>query len=135
MGQVKQNASNVGNGRESGRDDRRVQVEVQLRHLPADQLDLVAEVVAALASSNVRRSTEMAHDLQRLLVQEWSSGSAAEPAVEPAHDQAGGAGAGEPASEWDVKDLMALAESSLRVEWDTPEEDVAWAHLADLPTL
>jgi hypothetical protein len=32
------------------------------------------------------------------------------------------------------QDLLLLAEQSLRVEWDAPEEDAAWAHLAGLPT-
>ena len=32
------------------------------------------------------------------------------------------------------QDLLLLAEKSLSAEWDTPEEDAAWAHLAELPT-
>jgi hypothetical protein len=30
--------------------------------------------------------------------------------------------------------LLLLAEQGLGAEWDTPEEDAAWAHLAELPT-
>ncbi len=32
------------------------------------------------------------------------------------------------------QDLLLLAEQSLSAEWNTPEEDAAWAHLAELPT-
>ena len=32
------------------------------------------------------------------------------------------------------QDLLLLAEQRLSAEWDTPEEDAAWAHLAELPT-
>jgi hypothetical protein len=28
-----------------------------------------------------------------------------------------------------------MSEASLAVEWDTPEEDKAWSHLAQLPSL
>jgi len=32
------------------------------------------------------------------------------------------------------RDWLLFAETSLRKDWDTQEEDAAWAHLADLPT-
>lgn len=29
----------------------------------------------------------------------------------------------------DLRDLLLAAETSLRKDWDSPEEDAAWAHL------
>lgn len=34
-----------------------------------------------------------------------------------------------------VLETAMIRESSLAEEWDTPEEDVVWAHLAQLPSL
>ena len=34
-----------------------------------------------------------------------------------------------------VIETVLLSESALAVDWDTPEEDAAWSHLAQLPSL
>jgi hypothetical protein len=34
-----------------------------------------------------------------------------------------------------VLETALLSEIALAVEWDTPEEDEAWSHLAQLPSL
>ena len=34
-----------------------------------------------------------------------------------------------------VLETALLSEPALAVEWDTPEEDAAWSHLAQLPSL
>jgi len=35
----------------------------------------------------------------------------------------------------DVANLALLSESALARDWDQPEEDEAWSHLAQLPSL
>ena len=35
----------------------------------------------------------------------------------------------------DVADLALMSETALAREWNTPEEDQAWAHLSQLPSL
>ena len=35
----------------------------------------------------------------------------------------------------DAVDLALLSESALARDWDQPEEDEAWSHLAQLPSL
>ena len=37
--------------------------------------------------------------------------------------------------ELSARDTAMLSESALAVDWLTPEEDVAWSHLAQLPSL
>jgi hypothetical protein len=32
-------------------------------------------------------------------------------------------------------ELAMMSEPALSAEWDTPEEDLAWSHLAQLPSL
>lgn len=37
--------------------------------------------------------------------------------------------------ELSAREMAMLSESALAVDWLTPEEDVAWSHLAQLPPL
>jgi len=94
-------------------------VEEQIRRLPTDRLDLLAQLLAELNAPDEDQSARLAAHLQRL-VEGGEGGEGAE--VDTLEAEA------------DLRDLLLMAETSLRVEWETPEEDAAWAHLADLPT-
>ncbi len=37
--------------------------------------------------------------------------------------------------ELNARELATLSEAALAVDWLTPEEDAAWSHLAQLPSL